>query len=287
MQGPTQWRVPLPGGQLQLPALRQGNDGLHDALSERALTHHQRTVVVLKRSGQDLPRRRRIAINQDHQGPAADAGRLPGVGRVFMLAGTPARVPASGADDALSAIEEEVGQSERLVQVSAGVAAQVQDDPSRIRQDGERGVDLRGRVASHPIQMDVADTFVHIVDRDRRDVNLVAFDGVWDRRGKPLSLDRHVDHGSGGTANALGGVSGGPPLGAFAIHAHDDVAHLHPDPLGRRGAEDGRHRDAVVKLADLDTDARVVARCGFTELVHVPGSEHGRVGIVQRRNQPP
>ena len=77
--------------------------------------------VVLQRAGDDFRSRSRSAIDQDDDRLAA--GEVAGLGVVALrLVG----MAAAGRDD-LAALEERVGDRDRLIEQAAGIVAQVED----------------------------------------------------------------------------------------------------------------------------------------------------------------
>src|ERR1017187_3732421 len=110
-------------GQRQTGVVAERVNGLHEALAEGSLSQDQRAVVILQRARNNLGRRRRIAIHQDHHGIlSAVVAVLREVG--LFRSGT----PAMGDDEGVFR-QEMVGHGDTLVEQSAGVLAQSSTNP--------------------------------------------------------------------------------------------------------------------------------------------------------------
>src|SRR5579864_327480 len=115
-------RVVARRGQAQRAiAAAERNDGLHRSLAERAGADQRRALVVLQRAGDDFRRRSRAAIDQDDERLAlGEVARMRRAALGFL------GVAAAGRDD-LAALEERVGDRDRLLQEPARIVAQVDD----------------------------------------------------------------------------------------------------------------------------------------------------------------
>ena len=103
-------------------AVAERDDGLHRALAEGARAEDGRALVVLQRAGDDFRRRGRAAVDQhDDRLAVGDVARARRV--ALRLVG----VAAAGRDD-LAALEEGVGDRDRLVEQAARIVAQVEHE---------------------------------------------------------------------------------------------------------------------------------------------------------------
>ena len=109
------------GGQAERAIAAERDDRLHRALAEGPRADDGRAPVILQGAGDDFRGRGRAAIDQhDHR---LAVGEVAGVGVVALgLVG----VAAAGRDD-LAALEEGVGDGDRLVEEAARIVAQVDD----------------------------------------------------------------------------------------------------------------------------------------------------------------
>ena len=159
----------LPGRELERVAAVEVVDALDETLAEARLPDDERAVVILKRAGDDLGRRRGALVGQhDHRNRRSDRRRLGGVILLRTLA-------SLHRGDLLPLLQEHVGDLEALRENAARIAAQVDDDSARALRlellDGGGDV-LRG-VLIELLQRDVADLVAERERvRNRRDVNL-------------------------------------------------------------------------------------------------------------------
>src|SRR6266404_829687 len=128
-------------GQLDGAVSRQGNDGLYRALAESRASHELRAMVVFERTGDDLRRRRRSAVDEYHDRRAVErvAGR-----RIHFKCGL-RRAPLGGHDDAR--VEKGIGDRYRRLEHAARIVAQIEHQtlerrPIALAQVFERGVQI-------------------------------------------------------------------------------------------------------------------------------------------------
>ena len=115
-------RVVAGGREAHCPMPGKRDDRLHRALAERFGAEHDRSLVVLQGSGDDLRRRSRAAIDQDYD--RQPFRQIAGLGVeplcFFRLAGA--------RRDDLALVEEVVGDGNRLRQQTSRIVAQIEND---------------------------------------------------------------------------------------------------------------------------------------------------------------
>ena len=130
--------------------------------------HHGRALVVLQRAGHDLGRRRRAAIDQHNERLAG--GQMfvarPCVETLCLL-----RVAPPGRDD-LAALKERIGDRDRLIEQSARIVAQIDDEAAQLV-----GRDLRSEVAQRLLQA-FRRLFVESGDTDVSRIRVYS-EGAW------------------------------------------------------------------------------------------------------------
>jgi hypothetical protein len=125
-------RVPLGRGELERVAAVEREERLHEPLAEARRAHEQRAVVVLQRAGDDLARRRRAAVDHDHERDGR-AHRLLG-GHVHLRLALPPRWLSTSCPR----LRKRLLVADRLLEDAARVAAQVEDHPFGPRASSER-----------------------------------------------------------------------------------------------------------------------------------------------------
>ena len=196
LDGSAARRVPARGGELERDALSQREQRLNQPLAEGRRPHDDRPVMVLQCAGDDLRGARRAIVHQRD-----DRQLWPRLARlvVELLGGPPCT--AAGRNDLLLRVEEEIGDLDALIEQSAGVHPQVQDE--RLHALGlhraDLGLQLVGGRLGHGIERDVSDAAVeHRARRHRADMDLGPGEGILDRIGDagPADGDRHLEPAS-------------------------------------------------------------------------------------------
>ena len=120
------------------------DNGLDRALAEALLAHDQRAAVILQRAGDDLRCRSRAGVGQhDHRQSVRHVAGPRIIALDIVLA-------AAALRDDLAAVEEVVGDVDRLVEQPARVGAEVDDIAQRLAAGGlvdrhQRRLGLRPR----------------------------------------------------------------------------------------------------------------------------------------------
>ncbi len=278
-------RIPLRRRDLQRRVGAEPEQRLHQPLAEGRRPDHQRPVVILERSRDDLRGRRRAVVHQDHDGEVRVAlGFL-----VAELAGRALRPPARR-DDLLPGLEEQRRDRDPLVQQAAGVPAQVEDQrphPGPL-QAVDRGRQLAGGLIAEGIQLDVADVpadhhgGAHRAPRGS--AARVSWKVMTSCTPGPLHPEGHL--GTDGAAQVPHGQVLVPRRGVLAVHLDDAVPGHDAGALGRRVRQRRDHHDGVVPVLDLDAEAAVVARRDLAHPRQALAAQEYAVGIVQLVHHP-
>jgi hypothetical protein len=118
--------------ELERAAVGQVDHALNAALSEGALAHDERAMVILQRAREDLCRARAVPVDEHDDGKLRSRPRRPRPRFVLRLPVAPA-----GRDDHALA-QELIGDEHGFVQQSAGVEAQVQHQSAQPPARGAR-----------------------------------------------------------------------------------------------------------------------------------------------------
>ena len=271
-------RVPEGGGELH-GSIADAEHALRAALPVGRRAHQQRAIVILERAGDDLARRRRSAVRQHHDRHVLPTLRRPVGERAVLVRRPPAR-----RDDRLARVEEEVGDSDPLIEQAARIAAQIEHERPCTR--GAKRVDRarevgRGLGAEHR-EVGVADAVLQedrVLDRVHLDVAPSERERQRRRHAGPLHDDAHAR--AGRAAQGLQRFFGRQSARRLAVDLDDAVAGGHARLLGRRAAERRDDRDAAVAHVHLDAHAGVVAARALVEAAQAPLVEKHRVRIVQ------
>src|SRR5262245_56651335 len=269
------------GCQPQRPVARaERNDGLHRALAERARADDGRTPVILERTRHDFGGRGRAAIDQHDDWLVLGEIARPRTEPLGLLGGSAAR----RYDFAL--LQERVGDRDRLIEQSARIVAQVDDEAL------ELVAGLGGEVGDRLLQA-LGGLLVELGDADKTDV--VAFearahrahldaragDGDLDRLVLPLAHDLEFDLGALRAAHLLDRLVEGEPLHRRVVEMRDDVVG-HDAGLGRRRLVDrGHDLDQTVLHGDLDAEAAELAPG-----LHLHVAEAFRTHVARMRIEP-
>src|SRR5690606_9470835 len=143
-------RVPARGGELERTTVAETEQRLHQALAEGRHPHYRGAVVVLQRTGDDLRGGRTPGVDQHHHRHLGPLLR-PLVGE----AARHALGAATGRDDLLFAIEEQVAHRDTLIEQAARIAAQVEDQAlhPRLAQPLDLVLELASRSLTDRIEL--------------------------------------------------------------------------------------------------------------------------------------
>ena len=168
-------------------------------------------------------------------------------------------VAAAGRDD-LAALQERIGDRDRLVEQPAGVVAQVDHEALELlRRDlrGEIGQRLLQAVGGLLVELrdaDVADLAAFDAGAHRAHADDVAHDRNIDRLVLALAHDLQPDLGVDRPAHLVDRLVEGEALDRLVVEMGDDVAG-HDAGLGGRGVVDRRHHlDQTVLHGDFDAE---------------------------------
>ena len=145
------------GGQRQAGVLAQVIDRLHQAFAKGGLADDEGAVVVLQGAADNLRGRSRSAVDHHHDGKALAAVAVRRC-IIPVWKGAPAL-----ADDALPLGEQMVADLDRLVEQSAGIAPQVEDQPLQVAKAVDGLAHFGGRRLLELRQMDVAHAWANLV----------------------------------------------------------------------------------------------------------------------------
>src|SRR6266498_1521961 len=221
------------GCQPQRPiAGAERNDGLHRPLAERARADDGRAPVILERTRHDFRGRGRAAVDQHDDrlvlGEVARA-RIEPLG---FLGGAAARRYD------LALLQERIGDRNRLVEQSARIVAQVDDEALELvaglgGEVGDRFLEALGGLLVELGDADKADVVAFEARAHRAHLNARAGDGDLDRLVLALAHDLEFDLGVLRAAHLLDRLVEGEPLHRLVVEMRDDVVG-HDAGLGRR-----------------------------------------------------
>src|SRR5262245_3943519 len=256
----TSGRGEVAGGrQPQRPIARaERNDGLHRALAERACADDGRAPVILERTRDNFGGRGRAAIDQHNErlvlGEVAPA-RIEPLG---FLGGA-----AAGRDD-LALLQERIGDRDRLIEQSARIVAQVDDEALELvaglgGEVGDRLLQVCGGLLTELGDADKADVVPFEARAHRAHLDARAGDGDLDGLVLALAHDLEFDLRVLRAAHLLDRLIEGEPLHRLVVEMRDDVVG-HDAGLGRRRLVDrGDDLDQAVLHGDLDAEAAELA----------------------------
>ena len=158
--------------QLHCTSIRQRTSGLHKPFSERTVTHHHCTVVILQCACQDFRRGRRSAIHQHSQRDFQIQRLAQRLVRIACLLGLSFR-----RHQRFAARQKEVGYFHSFVQQAAAVITQVdnQRSYSLFFQIEKCLFELFGRITGESAQIDITDIVIqHCIIRNKRQLDRTA-----------------------------------------------------------------------------------------------------------------
>src|SRR5262245_50826482 len=225
------------GGQQERPiAGAQRNDGLHRALAERARADDGGAAMILQRTCHNFGGRGRAAVDQHDDRLVLDEVAGARIEALGFLSITAAR------RDDLALLQERIGDRDRLIEQSARIIAQVDDEAL------ELATGLRGEVGERLLQV-LGGLLAELGDADKADV--VPFetraygthldagtgDGYLDRLVLTLAYDLQFDLGVLRPAHLLDRLVESEPVHWLVVEMGDDVVG-HDAGLRRRGLVD-------------------------------------------------
>ena len=190
-------------------------------------------------------------------------------------------IDGHGADDFLAGGQEEVADKLGLVEETAGVETEVEDE-------GRQGAatfkieDRRRQVAAgvgvELIHADVAHAFTP-PGPHRHHLHEVADNRDDHRLGHALALEGQGNRGALRPLDALHRLVEGQPGGAFAIDGQDGVAVLDPGSFGGQPGHDALNRDDAFILGEVGADAEEFASHILAEIAGRLGRHQHRMGV--------
>ena len=192
--------------------------GLHERLSERRFAHDIRAIVILQRTCDNLRGARAAPVRDHHDRHGGELAVLSRAVILVRVGNAPARVhdhPALG--------EELVGDFDGLIEGTAGIAANVEQEPAHAfaRQIVQGALEVAVGVLAEILQLDVGRRRIdHECGRDRRDVHLVARHVERDQLLVPAAPQLDVDRRPLGAPQLLHRLFGAPALGVLVADHH-------------------------------------------------------------------
>ncbi len=138
---PATWGVIPRCSQRKPGILAERSYRLNQAFAESRLSHDQTAIVILHRTGNNLRRRGRIIVHQDHQGHGHALIAAHSVITPFR------RGPSVVRHNQLILVQEHVAHRDRLIQQSARVTAHIENQPVQ-----GRGAQLFQRIRNFAIR---------------------------------------------------------------------------------------------------------------------------------------
>ena len=251
---------------------------LHEAFAERTASDDRTPVVILQRSGENLARRGASFVDQHHDLHILRLAFAVGVFAHLLV------VTVFGIDDQLALVQELVGHGDRLVEKSARVAPQVEDQLRHTlgAQRGECPVELVERTAGKLSQLDVPYAVGDAESRfDTLDRNHAAHDIDLDQVGDTLPFEAQVNRRTARTAQFLDDIVLGnlAPGDKRIVDLDDPVAGLDPGLVARALGNDIQHDDRVGSHVKDHTDTVELPFEGFVQSLHLRNGDIDRVGI--------
>ena len=262
---PAARRVVVRRRQREAGAAADAIHRLHECFAERGLADEHPAIVILQCARHDFRCAGAVAVG-NHDNRQVD--ELAVFGRPIILVRV--RDAAARVDDHLALRQELVGHLDRLVERTAGVAADVEHETTHPlgRQIPKRPLEIAVGVLAEILQLDVAGGRIeHEVGGDRGNVDFVARHFERNQLIVAAAPERDVDRRPLRTAQLLHRLFGGPALGVLVADARERVAASYAFLVGRRAFEHARRDDVAVGGAlNLDAEAVVAA---FLTLAHL------------------
>src|SRR6266487_1876964 len=247
------------GCQPQRPVARaERNDGLHRALAERACADDGRAPVILERTRHDFGGRGRAAIDQHNDRLVLDEVARARIEPLRFLGGAAAR------RHDLALLQERVGDRDRLIEQSARIVAQVDNEALELvaglgGEVGDRFLEALGGLLVELGDADKADVVAFEARAHRAHLDARAGDGDLDRLVLALAHDLEFDLGVLRAAHLLDRLVEGEPLHRLVVEMRDDVVG-HDAGLGRGGFVDrGHNLNQAILHGDLDAKVAELA----------------------------
>ena len=251
---------------------------LHRRLAVGLLAEQEAAPALAEGGGQDLRRRRRTAVDQDHDRHRGIHDGGGGAGVMHVVVGVD---PGVGGDDH-AAGEEVVGHLHHRPEQPARIAAQVDDQRLGAVELTQRLLHPFRRKQRELHNAQVADPLADHAGAHRFHLDHLAFH-------HGVELDRCIaphgkrHRGAGRSAQPGNDVGQVEVVRRLAVDRHDQVAGAHPGPVCRVAFDRGDHLETAVRvLADVHSDAAELAAREVGNLAHVGGLHVGGVWIVER-----
>src|SRR5262245_40638346 len=273
-------RVELaPACQPQRPVARaERNDGLHRALAERAGADDGRAPVILERTRHDFRGRGRAAVDQHDDRLVLGEIACARVEPLGFLG-----VAAARRHD-LALLQERVGDRDRLIEQSARVVAQVDDEALELiaglgGEVGDRLLQALGSLLVELGDADKADVVAFEARAHRAHLDARAGDRDLDRLVLALAHDLEFDLGVFRAAHLLDRLIGGGPLHRLVVEMRDNVVGHDAGLRRRRLVDRGHDLDQAVLHGDLDAEAAELAPGLHLHVAEALGIHVARVRI--------
>ena len=256
---------------------------LYQAFAKGAAADDHATVVVLDGAGENLAGRGAGLIDQHGEGDIPEQTlSISGVILTFVM-------ESFQVYDFIAAVEEEIGEQEGLVEITAGIVPQIKDEarhPLPQQFQGGHADFLEGRTG----EFGQADVTGRIIDHERgvhaMDRNLSA--GDFKLRIFPIATDRHIDFRPGRTFQPThhAVLRKLDARDDFVIHLDEPVTRLKPDFLGRAAGNDFQHDGRIIRDIELDADTvEIPGQLGFGLFELYRGKINGmRIQLGQSRH---
>ena len=233
--------------------------------------------MILQRAADDLRRARAVAVHQRDHRHVRVLARLC---REIILIGV--GHAAARVDDHVSAWKESIGDANGLVQRSAGVLPEIEDQPlhavaaqflQRVAQFAIRG--FRELIELHVPRF--------LVDHERRlngrDVHFITHDIHVDQAVVTAALDADIDQRPFWPFELLDCLIRRPPLHIEVAHLGQDVAAAESLLIGGRPLEERHHGDVAVDGLDGDPETVITSLLPLAHLRVRLGVEKARMRI--------
>ena len=185
-----------------------------------------------------------------------------------------------GGDDHGAARQEKARHADRLVEQSAAVALQIEDQRPGLTQFAVRLPEFGHRGLSEAVHLDVAHAVRDPIGRiDRVERNPVAHE----REAQPLrnavAHDLQRDLRAGLAAQVLRHVGAREAHGLRRVDTHDAVVGPHSGAFGRASGDGVHHDDRVAQHVELHADSAELPVDALAHAPHLLGREVGRMGV--------
>ena len=185
----------LPDGEFERRFIGQFVEDLNAALAEARIADDEGSAVVFERSGDDFGSRGRRRIDEYDN-------RVIGLRRALgRFARLRKRIVDADRRDDRARRKEIVGDHDGLIEKTAGIAAQIEDEPVNSTHFGielrKRLVDVALGIALEALELDIGNFVFELFGFDARDADFGAGDVDISRRFPAFAHDREVHDGIG------------------------------------------------------------------------------------------